>query len=192
LVYTLLGTDHSEFLVSLFLDFDQPQEALRKYSVVPLVTRHVIEDIHVKKKDYHDSIHNTQSSHSDSDSTSSIVIPKGSTILVNIQAVHHNPEYWPNPMSYDPYRFLRPEHPTVPFTFLPFIAGPRNCLGQHLSLLESKMVLGMLTQRYNFSLPPGEILETKSWQDARYDPRHRYMVPVCPKEPLRVLVSKKE
>ena len=119
------------------------------------------------------------------------LIPKGSTILVNMQAVHHNPAYWPNPMEFNPQRFLGKQQQDIqPFTFLPFIAGPRNCLGQYLSLLESKIVLGMLTQRYQFMLPPGEVLETKSW--SKHDPRHRFMVPVCPQKELQVLVKKKK
>lgn len=40
-------------------------------------------------------------------------------------------------MLYNPSRFLEP---VAPYTFLPFIDGPRNCLGQHLSLLESKVM----------------------------------------------------
>ena len=138
------------------------------------MTRHAAADIRVDAED------NTNGS-------GPFIIPKGSTILVNIQAVHHNPQYWPNPMKFDPRRFISSQ--PAPFTFLPFIAGPRNCLGQHLSLLESKIVVGMLTQRYNFSLPAGEVLETKSWRE--YDPRHRFMVPVCPQKELIVKVSKK-
>ena len=95
------------------------------------MTRHAVADIHVNAED-------------NKNGTGPFVIPKGTTIGVNIQAVHHNPEYWPNPMKFDPQRFLPPKegqvsrhrYPPAPFTFLPFIAGPRNCLGQHLSLLE--------------------------------------------------------
>lgn len=116
-------------------------------------------------------------------------IPKGSSLFINIQAVHLDPEIWLEPMAFDPSRFS-PGAKIEPFTFLPFIAGPRNCLGQHLALLESKMVIGMLAQRYNFSLPTGKLVEVEDWSGDK-DPRHRYMVPVVPKEELVVHVSRK-
>ena len=39
----------------------------------------------------------------------------------------------------------------VGFKFLPFIQGPRNCLGQYLALLEARVVLGTLVKRYTFA-----------------------------------------
>jgi len=96
-------------------------------------------------------------------------------------------------MKFDPDRFLGRRHVIEPYTFLPFIAGPRNCLGQHLALLESKMVIGMLTHRYDFALPPGKDVQVKNWDSdpPKSDPRHRYMVPVIPQEELMVHVSRK-
>ena len=52
------------------------------------------------------------------------------------QAVHERADLWPEPMRFDPSRF---SEALAPYTFLPFIDGLRNCLGQHLSLLESKV-----------------------------------------------------
>jgi cytochrome P450 len=92
-------------------------------------------------------------------------------------------------MQFDPTRFL-PGAVVEPYTFLPFIAGPRNCLGQHLALLESKMVIGMLAQRYQFSLPAGKTVQVSDWSGDG-DPRHRFMVPVIPKEELVVKLSRK-
>lgn len=123
------------------------------------------------------------------------VIPRKSSVLVNIQAVHHNPVWWPQPLKFDPYRFLG-NTPIEPYTFVPFIAGPRNCLGQYLALLESKMVISLLVQRYRFALPKGAprtVTETTSnWESyGNDDPRHRFMVPIIPQEELHVLVSRK-
>lgn len=53
------------------------------------------------------------------------------------QAVHERADLWPEPMRFDPSRF---SGALASYTFLPFIDGPRNCLGQHLSLLESKVL----------------------------------------------------
>lgn len=144
------------------------REALRKYSVVPMVARRAIQDLMLQDKYF---------------------IPKDSSVMVNVQAIHHNPEYWPEPMKYDPTRFIgkTPE----PFTFLAFIAGPRNCLGQYLALLESKMVISLLTQRYRFSLPEGEAVYVEDWGKNK-DPRHRFMVPVVPQNELNVYVERRQ
>lgn len=143
------------------------RESLRKYSVVPIVARRTVKDLYM---DHY-------------------LIPKGSSILINIQGVHWNPEFWPEPMKFDPGRFLDTQvvEKRDPFTFLPFIAGPRNCLGQHLALLESKMVLSLLVQRYEFELV-GQTAESTDWSGDR-DPRHRFMVPAIPKKELMVKVK---
>jgi beta-ring hydroxylase len=97
------------------------------------------------------------------------MIPSGSTIMINIQGVHHNPDFWPQPLTYDPERFYQRDY--SPYTFLPFVEGARSCLGQFLSLLESKVVLALLLQRFDFvSVDPAEAAK-----------KHPYMVPIIPK-----------
>lgn len=49
------------------------------------------------------------------------------------QAVHNDPEVWKEPRSFRPERL---EEKYDPYAYLPFINGPRNCLGQNLALLE--------------------------------------------------------
>ena len=101
-------------------------------------------------------------------------------------------------MRYDPQRFLQPseQQQQQPFTFLPFIAGPRNCLGQNLALLESKMVIALLVQRYDLSLIADDTttttttIDTESWEGDQ-NPRHRFMIPVIPKEELMVHAKKR-
>lgn len=146
------------------------RESLRLYSVVPCVMRQMVKATTIGPNH---------------------VIPKGASININIQSVHHNEEHWPKPMSYDPFRFTsgsggtgNSENKIEPFTFIPFIDGPRNCLGQYLALLESKMVVSLITQRYNLKL------SRECFTDGE-DPRHRYIVPVIPKGSLDVSVTKK-
>ena len=57
-----------------------------------------------------------------------------------------NPEVWQQPTQFDPSRFVLPEETDDPYAFLSFIQGPRNCLGQHLALLEARIVLGLLAK----------------------------------------------
>jgi cytochrome P450 len=121
------------------------KESLRKYSIVPTVVRIAEQSISVGE----------------------YFIPQGMSIMVHLQGVHHDPAYWPEPLEYRPDRFLQE---LEPFTFLPFIDGPRNCLGQHLSLLESKTVLALLVLRFKFTIT-----------NADAGLKHSYMVPIIPK-----------
>jgi len=73
-------------------------------------------------------------------------VPAGTTIIIGIQGVHMNPEVWQQPTQFDPSRFVLPEETDDPYAFLSFIQGPRNCLGQHLALLEARIVLGLLAK----------------------------------------------
>lgn len=62
--------------------------------------------------------------------------------LVSIILLHRDPAIWPNPLKFDPDRFL-PENTRriYPYAFIPFSVGPRNYKGQRLVLLEEKIVL---------------------------------------------------
>jgi cytochrome P450 len=61
----------------------------------------------------------------------SYLIPARTIIHLNIDGVHRDPNFWPNPEIFDPDRFLpekiRNGHP---YSYLPFSAGPRNCIGK--------------------------------------------------------------
>lgn len=76
-------------------------------------------------------------------------LPKGSAVTISPLALHKNPEVWPAPLDFDPDRFL-PENikGRHPFAFLPFSAGPRNCIGQRLALLEEKLVLAHVLRHF--------------------------------------------
>jgi cytochrome P450 len=141
------------------------KEALRKYSIVPIVSRLCIRDVVV------DGPNGIQHH-----------VPKGTIVMMLTQGVHHRDDIWPKAADYIPERFTtaKPE----PFTFLPFIDGPRNCLGQNLSLLESKVVLSMLLRNYEFEFADG-LSETDASR------KHKWLIPVIPHHDTMVTVKKR-
>ncbi|XP_009433200.3 cytochrome P450 4F11 isoform X2 [Pan troglodytes] len=72
------------------------------------------------------------------------VIPKGIVCLINIIGLHYNPTVWPDPEVYDPFRFDQENiKERSPLAFIPFSAGPRNCIGQAFAMAEMKVVLAL-------------------------------------------------
>ena len=92
-----------------------------------------------------------------------IKIPRGTGIFVPIWAIHHMEEYYPEPTKFKPERFL-PENKDelVPYTFLAFVAGPRNCVGMRFALLELKLALASLIEKYEIKQTPKTKIEYAS------------------------------
>jgi len=79
-------------------------------------------------------------------------IPKGATIIMNLHAIHVSESEWENPMLFDPDRFNKGNRGNK-YSFLPFGNGPRICSGREFSIIEQKLVVCYLLQRYEITLP---------------------------------------
>ncbi|XP_006861309.1 PREDICTED: thromboxane-A synthase [Chrysochloris asiatica] len=78
-------------------------------------------------------------------------IPAGTVLETAVGALHHDPEHWPEPEAFDPERFTAEARKRQrPFTYLPFGAGPRSCLGVRLGLLEIKLTLLRVLRAFRF------------------------------------------
>lgn len=87
-------------------------------------------------------------------------IPAGATVVVAIWLVHHHPAIWNNPEGFDPDRFL-PDAIAARdrYAFLPFAAGPHKCIGKPLAMMEAKIILAMVLQRFRLDVPAGAMAE---------------------------------
>ncbi|XP_070209346.1 cytochrome P450 3A18-like [Littorina saxatilis] len=76
-------------------------------------------------------------------------LKKGWRMVVPCYSIHRDPEYWTDPLKYDPERHT-PEAKAKrhPFAFMPFGFGPRNCIGMRLAQLEIRMAIATILQHY--------------------------------------------
>ena len=150
------------------------KETLRLYSVVPIVAREAVAD----------------------DELGGYFIARGTRIFVHIQRMHEDARLWPEPLAFRPERFAAPDgarnssdssSATQPahrrqHAFNPFINGPRSCVGQFFSLLESKIVLAQLVRQFDIAptLPANVAGQ-----------RHPYVLPYAPLHGLPVRATQR-
>ncbi|MGW5343237.1 cytochrome P450 [Streptomyces sp. NPDC004050] len=85
-------------------------------------------------------------------------VPAGSNVILAPWVTHRNPRYWPDPERFDPDRFSPEAEAERPrYAWFPFGGGPRACIGQHFSMLESVIALAMLLRAYEFEAVDTEV-----------------------------------
>jgi cytochrome P450 len=82
---------------------------------------------------------------------------KGSSVLYSSYVTHHMPELYSDPQKFNPYRWetIRPSA----YEYFPFNAGPRRCLGAEFAMMEMKITLASLLQKYHFTLIPNQRID---------------------------------
>ncbi|XP_013364905.1 PREDICTED: cytochrome P450 3A9-like [Chinchilla lanigera] len=83
-----------------------------------------------------------------------VFISKGTVVMVPIFVLHHDPKYWQNSEDFRPEsRFSKKNKENLEsYVYMPFGAGPRNCIGMRFALLNIKLAITKVLQ--NFSLQP--------------------------------------
>ncbi|XP_055604938.1 cytochrome P450 4d2-like [Uranotaenia lowii] len=105
------------------------KETLRMYTAIPLIGRKATGDLMIDQ----------------------LVIPKGTSVMVMVQTMHLDPRLFPEPKRFDPERFteeaISKRHP---YSYLPFGAAPRLCVGQKYAMVELKLLLTLLLAKFKF------------------------------------------
>ncbi len=83
-------------------------------------------------------------------------IPKGSVVFISPYLIHRHPDFWSNPEAFDPDRFLPENEAKIPRgAYVPFVAGPRQCIGKAFAEMELRLVLAMMASSFDFHIRPG-------------------------------------
>ncbi|XP_061719893.1 cytochrome P450 4C1-like [Cydia pomonella] len=100
------------------------KETLRLYPSVPFIGRTVTEDFMLDD----------------------VLVRAGTQVAVRIYDLQRREDLFPEPHKFKPERFLGADH--RPYAFVPFSAGPRNCIGQRFAMMEMKCVLSMICSEF--------------------------------------------
>jgi cytochrome P450 len=101
-------------------------------------------------------------------------IPADTRVLYSIYLSHRDPRVWCEPDRFQPERFAPARAPAAPpFTYLPFGAGPRFCIGAPFAQVEAKIVLGRLLQQFEFDLVTRTV---RPHMGATLEPRPRVLM----------------
>ncbi|OXU21748.1 hypothetical protein TSAR_009499 [Trichomalopsis sarcophagae] len=108
-------------------------ETLRKHPSIPVINRECIEDCDIPNTNFR--------------------IEKGIKLLICMNAIHRDPNIFPDPEKFDPLRFTKENIASrQPYTYFPFGDGPRACIGIRFGMLQTKIALIGLLANYNFSV----------------------------------------
>jgi len=83
-------------------------------------------------------------------------IPVGGVVAISPYTLHRHPRYWPDPDAFNPARFgSNQERDRPPFTYIPFGAGPRTCVGTTFAQVEAPLIIGRLLQQFELHIEEG-------------------------------------
>ncbi|XP_076806893.1 cytochrome P450 4F2-like isoform X1 [Clavelina lepadiformis] len=114
------------------------KEDLRLYPPVPMIGRRLENSLPIRSK-----LHSPQETK----------IPSGVNTAFSIFMLHRHEQVWENPKEFNPERFTKENcAKRNPYEYLPFSAGPRNCMGQNFAMNEMKVVLAQTLRRFELYL----------------------------------------
>lgn len=97
------------------------------------------------------SINHDRAPHSNGDEYS---IPCKTTLLISIWAMHRSSDWGPQSDAFDPDRWLSERNPPRS-SYMPFAAGKHTCIGNHFSLVELRLAIALICQRFTWRMATG-------------------------------------
>ena len=85
-----------------------------------------------------------------------VPVRPGDIIEISPWVLHRHRRRWTDPDTFDPERFMPGSPPVDRYTYMPFGAGPRVCIGAHFALTEAALVLSRLLKAFRIELASGE------------------------------------
>jgi cytochrome P450 len=87
-------------------------------------------------------------------------VPARSTIFLSPYSTHRHPAFWEDPETFDPQRFTPERAAGRPrYAYFPFGGGQRQCIGNHMALMQMQLAVAMIVQRYRLDVVPGHSVE---------------------------------
>ncbi len=105
-----------------------------------------------------------------------VQIPAGATLLLSPYAMHRDERFWNSAESFLPSRWQNPHRKPTPYSYFPFGAGTRICVGEHFAMMEGVLLLATMLRRCKFSfLAPDSV---RPWPQLTLRPSGRMLVRV--------------
>jgi cytochrome P450 len=90
------------------------------------------------------------------DDISGVHVRKGESVVVSQWVTHRDPQWWPDPLRFDPDRFSEEAEAARPkLAYFPFGLGPRRCVGEPFAWMEGHLLLATIAHRYRLRVEPG-------------------------------------
>ena len=87
-------------------------------------------------------------------------IPRGATVLLVQYITQRDERWWPDPEVFRPERFSDDSADEIrKYSYFPFAAGPRVCIGNSFAVMEGKLLLATIAQRWRLNLVEGHPIQ---------------------------------
>ncbi|KAL9890828.1 cytochrome P450 6d5 isoform 1-T1 [Glossina fuscipes fuscipes] len=137
------------------------KETIRKYPALPILNRECTNDYQLPN--------------------SELVIKKGTPVIISLFGIHRDAKYFPEPLRYNPERFSE-ENPTFDsIAYMPFGEGPRHCIAQRMGLINVKVAIAQILQRFKVEI-------NENMKEIEID---NFGVPIMAKGGVNIFLAKK-